>query len=380
MKLLAFIASTLLASNITFGQTLTNTSNLDITKNWAQQPTGYTYQTGLLIPAGPVPPGGFPVCVMLHGNGGNGPAMVQQFKNLIQCHILVAPSGYMGSWDIVDEDSEGPDLFVINELIDTLQKFTNVNANQIRILGFSNGAALTNRVFIENKNQGIDKFCAVVSQLSQEQYRNGLFYRPSGPTSSDSTNNGYNTPVIPLLGRNYLSICNTNDNIIPYTGGSSVVAANFLDAQEATFRVAQSQGYTGAQLSSAGDSIAPDLYKYSYLEGSVVHLKGNASHGLNPDQEAYIASFFNDCSTPTNVSVVSNKNGINIYPNPSSSTIVVSGSFDRETSYQIIAISGQVVKEGVLKNSKQEIDISSLSPNWYYLKIGSKTTKFFKSM
>ncbi len=51
---------------------LTNATDLDITKSWSQQPQGWTYQMSIRVPAGEVPPGGFPVCILLHGNGGNG--------------------------------------------------------------------------------------------------------------------------------------------------------------------------------------------------------------------------------------------------------------------------------------------------------------------
>lgn len=67
-----------------FSQVLTNNTSISITKTWPSQPSGYTYPINILVPQGAVPQDGFPVCILLHGNGsGNlsnlaGPPMLSQ--------------------------------------------------------------------------------------------------------------------------------------------------------------------------------------------------------------------------------------------------------------------------------------------------------------
>ncbi len=283
-----------------FAQALTNSSTITITKTWSQEPTGWTYPMDISVPTSTPPVGGFPVCILLHGNGGMGTGMLAQFQNILDCHILVAPTGYLNSWNISDENSDAPDVEMVEDLINNLQTYSNVNSNQIRIIGSSNGAALSNRVFIENKNTGIDIICAIVSQLSDAQYHNGNFYYPSGETSQTLPYNGYDIVTTPLTNRKYLSICNTNDGAIPYYGGISF-GVNFLDAQEAAYIVAQSQGYTGAQLPTAGTQIGTStVYEYSYLSDQVVHLRGDAGHSTNETQKDYITDFFTapNCAVP----------------------------------------------------------------------------------
>ena len=88
-----------------FTQVLTNNTSISITKTWTSQPSGYTYPINILVPQRAVPQGGFPVGILLHGNGsGNlsnlaGPPMLsqQQFGSVLPCHILVAPTGYQHS-------------------------------------------------------------------------------------------------------------------------------------------------------------------------------------------------------------------------------------------------------------------------------------------
>ncbi len=282
-----------------YSQVLSNTTNINIIKTWDQEPNGWAYPMSIHVPEGDVPAGGFPVCILLHGNGGNGAGTITQFENLLDCHALVAPTGYMNSWNICSEDSEAPDLEMIEDLAIQLQTYTNINPNQIRVLGTSNGAALANNVFINNTNTGIDAITAIVSQLSDVQFHMGDFYKASGETSSSSPFCGYDQIASPISGRKYLSICNENDGVIPYTGGPSSVGINFLPAQAAAHIIALNQGHSGGQVPDPGTQIdTSNVYEYSYLSGQVVLLRGDAGHGTNTTQINYIKDFLGNCSTP----------------------------------------------------------------------------------
>ncbi len=272
---------------------LTNNTEIDITKSWSQEPLGWTYPIYIHVPEINVPDNGLTVCILLHGNGGNGNGMLSQWINPFNDYILIAPTGYLNSWNISDENSEAPDVDMIDDLVHMLQTYENVNPNRIRILGFSNGAALANRVFIENTNVGIDVICSVVSQLSEAQYHNENFYYPGGATGGNQEFDGYDIITFPITGRKYLNIGNVNDQLIPYYGGESV-GVNFLDSQEAIYIIANSQGYLGDQLSDEGEEIgSSSVFEYAYQNKQVVHLRGNAGHGINLIQREYIVDFFN---------------------------------------------------------------------------------------
>lgn len=367
-----FILSPLLACT----QTLTNTTNIDITKTWFQEPNGYTYPIFINVPNGAVPQGGFPVCILLHGNGGNGQGMVNQFSSKLNCHAIVAPSGYLNSWNISDENSEAPDMEMINELVDILQGFENINPNKIRVLGFSNGAALANRIFIENDNEGVDMICSVVSQLSEAQYHNGNFYGPSGATGGADQYDGYDLVYTPIASRKYLNVCNENDPLIPYAGGPSV-GVNFLHAQDAIYFIAQNQGYTGDQISGQGTSLGDNVNEYSYLSGQVVHLNGLSGHSMNLTQENYIISFLKNCDNATIVGEVENT-PFEIFPNPTNSFLSISGKITKPVKYEVISVLGQVMIKGSIYNNPDQIDLSQLPANIYHLKIGSQSLKIIK--
>ncbi len=271
-----------------------NTTDLNMEMSWDQEPDGWTYETFIKVPDGATPQDVYPVCIALHGNGGNGEFMRNNIGNLLDCHIVVAPSGYMRSWNICGERSDAPDVEFVNQLIEKLIQYKNVDTNNIKILGSSNGAALTNRMFIENDMPNVSQFVAIVSQLTEPQFHDGNFHSPSGETNNQSDFCGYDVVNSITSNREYLSICNINDGVIPYEGGSSV-GTSFIPAEQSIFEIAKSQGYAGAQLADGEPIGNSGVYEFSYLDNKVVLLNGMAGHGINSTQSEYIKTFLNDC-------------------------------------------------------------------------------------
>ena len=272
---------------------LTSLTEIIIEKTWAQQPNGYVYPIDIKVPESIEPIEGFPICVLLHSNGSNGRRIINQFSSVLDDHILIAPTGYLNSWNICDERSDAPDLEMVDELVNTLSNYSNINLNKIRILGSSNGAGLANNIFIQNENPNIDIICAVVSHLNIPQYHDNNFYKYSTVTNPMSAFCGYEEITNPISSRKYLSISNINDPTIPYLGGNSKVGLDFLNAEDAIFYIAKNQGFTGDKLPPEGSALGnPIIFEYSYLSGDVVHIKGNARHSINPSQLDYLRTFF----------------------------------------------------------------------------------------
>lgn len=351
---------------VLFSQDLTNATNLDITKSWEQEPQGWTYSVSVHVPEVSSPVDGFPICILLHGNGGNGSAFLSDFKDNIPCHILVAPDGYENSWNICGEDSDAPDMEMIEELITAVESYDNVNSSMIRIIGFSNGAALTNRIFVENNHQGIDKFCAIVSQFTDMQLHNQSFYGPSSVTEAGLPFCGYDTEFIPETGRHYLNICNTNDPIIPYDGGPAV-GAIFVPAKVSIYEVAKSQGYTGSIISGDGEEInSSGVFEYNYLSGQVVHLRGDAQHGLNPTQTQFVSDFMEfDCSSSG--LITEEYENIKIETNPGLSGVRLIVKNENTTEYTTILteLNGKTIYEGIIS----ETTFIPAIPGQYILKV-----------
>lgn len=271
---------------------LEDSTQIDISRSWSQEPGSWSWPIDISVPA-TMPEGGFPVCVLLHGANTPGGSLLGGFRDVLPDHALVAPNGYELSWNICRENSKAPDVDMVRELIETIQGFDNVNPDAIRILGYSNGAALAHRVYIENDNPGIDAVVTTVSQLSDIQFHGPGYHMPSSEPDEAANFCGYDRLVTPLTTRRYLNICNVNDPVIPYQGGFSPVSEiAYLEARLSAYRVAQAKGYAGKPDLSDGVEIGnSNVFEYEYLDGEVVHLRGFALHNLNQTQEAFIGDF-----------------------------------------------------------------------------------------
>ena len=287
---------TLILASLSFGcssiDVLENTTSIEISQSWSQMPSGWVYPISISVPESSPPEEGFPVCILLHGNGSSGPPMISQLRSVLPDHALVAPSGYANSWNICAESSDAPDWEMIRELVDQLGTFSNVNADRIQMLGISNGAALVNTIFTLQPPVAVEAYVAVVSHLNESQYHDNSFHSPDSQTNPGLPWCGYTNATVPALSRRYLSMSNVNDGIIPYEGGSSPVGVTFLSATDAIYRIAQSQGFNGDALSGPQPQVPGEpIWEYVYLEGQVTHLRGVAQHGMSPGHEAYAEEF-----------------------------------------------------------------------------------------
>eukprot|EP00966_Prymnesium_polylepis_P310592 7175894-Prymnesium_polylepis.1 len=81
-------------------------------------------------------------------------------------HINVGPAGPGRSWNILNEASTRDDAYYVGTtLVDHLASFSNV-APSFKLYGHSNGAALVNRILIENDDPRITHGVTSVSQLN----------------------------------------------------------------------------------------------------------------------------------------------------------------------------------------------------------------------
>ena len=262
---------------------LQNSSTINITKTWTQggTPETYTYPMAIRVPTIPTLLNKrVPVAILLHGSGGNGANEINEWQNYLGDHILIAPTGYNNAWNVAHETTKAPDIEMLTDLITLLKDFVNVDNTKIRIIGFSNGAALANRAYVQIDDTALDTIVTNGTQFFNPMVRNSTFYIPSGETGI--TNAEYNTAKTPLQGRRFLNIHGENDTVIPYAGGSHAFGYTFLSAQQSVFEVAKSQGYTGGVIPDAGGVYygITGVYYYSYLAGQVIHYKTPAAHDV----------------------------------------------------------------------------------------------------
>ena len=95
--LLPLILLVVLSGTYVDARDLLNSTEIMITKTWSQEPDGWTYPIFINVPEGNPPNGGFPVCILLHGNGGKGENILRAWKNTLSTHVCISVSSYLKS-------------------------------------------------------------------------------------------------------------------------------------------------------------------------------------------------------------------------------------------------------------------------------------------
>jgi poly(3-hydroxybutyrate) depolymerase len=226
--------------------------------------------------------------------------MVNSWKDDLPGHILIGIQGFVNSWNVSMEVSNGPDIDMIVEMIAKLKIYNNVDETKIRILGQSNGGALALRAAIEIRDLSVDVIACLISQTNTDQYRDSRFYYPSNEleTGDSYPNDGYDQFRNPIPQRRILQLNGMQDFVVPFVGGGSNIIANsptFLSANDSSYRFAQATNYTGFQL-TGGFAYGPNSRISDY--GKVVWMRDQAGHTVTADMRRLINKYFeNDFDT-----------------------------------------------------------------------------------
>ena len=106
---------------------------------------------------------------------------------------------------------------------------------------------------------------------------------------------------------------------------------------------------------------------------------GGAIYGL----KSFIETRFNyltstvDCTASSSLEE-SHFEHLVVYPNPSVDIIMIKGAIEYPIQYSLFSVDGKLILDGQLNEMNAQIDLSGLSPNVYYLKLGNKSLKVFK--
>ena len=292
---------------------LQSNTAINITKTWFQQPNGFTYPVKVRVPnIASLNGKRIPVAILLHGLGGNGEAELSSWDSQLPDHIIIAPTGYLNSWNVAHEDSKAPDVGFLQDLCNKLKTYENVDGSKIRIIGFSNGAALANRSYVALDDSGVDQIVTIATSFFTPMYRNNNFYIPVNESSTGV--NASNYPVIkrPFRPRKFISFHGLTDGGFPYTGGAHQFGYTFLSAQASAFAVAKGQGFTGTQIpDNVGASDIGGTFKYTYdtPHGDVLHYKYPEGHVVTAPIKTLVQNNFafvhaNQPDAPTDIATV----------------------------------------------------------------------------
>lgn len=123
--------------------------------------------------------------------------------------------------------------------------------------------------------------------------------------------------------------------------------------------------------------IAPRCYISSPFPGeNAIYFGGYAANNILSTDKAWI---YKKTIAPIGLAQqASNKKSFNIYPSPARAMLFVQG-ITSKVSYKIRSLTGDLILNGQLDRNKNQIDISTLKPQVYFIQIDDETIKFLKT-
>ena len=204
----------------------------------------------------------------------------------------------------------------------------------------------------------------------------------------DNCNAQHPTPILQIHG--------TSDNIVPYNGNTGSLSIDDVISYWVNYNNCDTNPTitTFPDLDpSDGSTVEHIIYSGGDNASTIEHMKviggghtwpGSVfnSPGTNQDINASmeIWQFFSrfDINGQLSFNEFDNRQVV-IYPNPTSSKINLSLNFSDDLNYELFNATGNKLIFGTIKSSNQEIDLSNLPPNVYFLKLGNQVYKILKS-
>ena len=324
-----------------------------------------------------------PLILNFHGFGSNANQQLVygDFRDIAdkEGFLLVHPEGTLlngnqhwnvGSFTI---GSTTDDVSFTEALIDELANLYAINLDRVYATGMSNGGYMSFLLACQ-LSEKIAAVASVTGSMTPETY--------------NACNAQHPTPILQIHG--------TGDSTVPYNGDTWTRSIEDVISYWANYNNCETNPTTKA-LADIDPSDGSTVEHIVYIDGdnglTTEHMKviggghtwpGSAFNfpGTNYDINASmeIWQFFSrfDINGTLSVNKFDNRQVI-IYPNPTNSKINLSLNFSEELNYELFSSLGKLLVIGTIKTNNQEIDLSNLSPNIYYLKLSNQVFKILKS-
>ena len=325
----------------------------------------------------------FPLVLNFHGFGSNANEQMfyGDFRDIADTEgfLLVHPQGTSlnGSqyWNVGSPGSSGStidDVGFTEALIDELANLYTINLDRVYATGMSNGGFMSFLLACQ-LSEKIAAIASVTGSMTLDTY--------------DNCNAQHPTPILQIHG--------TSDNIVPYNGNTGSLSIDdvisywvnynncdtnptittFPDLDPSDGSIVEHIVYTGGDNASTTEHMKVIGGGHTW-PGSVFILP-ETNQDINASNEIW--EFFSRFDINGSLSVNEFENGqVTIYPNPTSSKINLSLSFSEELNYELFSFLGKQLMNGTIKSNYQEINLSHLKPNIYFLKIGNQVFKILK--
>ena len=324
-----------------------------------------------------------PLVLNFHGYGSNANEQMfyGDFRDIADTEgfLLVHPQGTIingdQQWNVgfLGNGNTTDDVGFTEALIDELANLYTINLDRVYATGMSNGGFMSFLLACQLS----EKIAAVASVTGSMT-----------PDTYDACNAQQPTPILQIHG--------TGDSNVLYNGDtwtrsiedviSYWVNYNNCETSPTTTALTDINRLDGSTVEhiiySGGDNGVTTEHMKIIGGGHTWPSSAITLPGTNQDINASmeIWHFFSKFDINGILSVPEFDNiQVNIYPNPTNSNINLSLSFSKEVNYELFSLLGKQLIVGTIKSNNQEIDLSNLPPNIYYLKLANQVFKILKT-
>ncbi len=256
------------------------------------------------------------------------------------------------------------DVYFIEQLISEINNEFNIDLDKIYAIGYSNGGMMVYSLACNRS----DLFSAV-----------GIM---SGVMLEEDCTLNDPIPIIKFHG--------IADEVLPYDG--SLWYQSVSDV--VNFWLDQNNIPVSSQITTELNEgkVVKDEFSEN-VEGSCFHLYtineewdkpgghvwfSDNIDGLSPNEIVW--NFFsNQCSVTSTEEISDIHSSINIFPNPFQNQLTIENKFKNIQQFKVFNILGELQTKGKLNAGINAINLESLPPNVYFLKIGNRIEKLIKT-
>ena len=324
-----------------------------------------------------------PLVLNFHGYGSNAAKQMfyGDFRDIADTEgfLLVHPEGttFIGDqfWNVgfPGLSSNIDDVGFTEALIDELATLYAIDLDRVYATGMSNGGFMSFLLACQ-LSEKIAAVASVTGSMTQDTF--------------DDCNAQHPTPVLQIHG--------TDDGVVLYNGNNLSIPIADVISYWVDYNNCETTPTTTMLPDvdvSDGSTVEHSVYEDGDNGITTEHMKviggghtwpgsviNTAATNQDIDASMEIWLFFSrfDINGPLSTDDFEN-NQVTIYPNPTQSKINLSLKYAKEVHYKLFSPLGKQLMTGTITSSNQEIDISHLPSNIYFLKVGNQVHKVLKS-
>ena len=324
-----------------------------------------------------------PLVLNFHGYGSNAAQQMfyGDFRDIADTEgfLLVHPEGttFIGDqfWNVgfPGLSSNIDDVGFTEALIDELATLYAIDLDRVYATGMSNGGFMSFLLACQ-LSEKIAAVASVTGSMTQDTF--------------DDCNAQHPTPVLQIHG--------TDDGVVLYNGNNLSIPIADVISYWVDHNNCESTPTTTTLPDidpSDGSTIEHSVYEDGDNGITTEHMKviggghtwpgsvintGGTNQDIDASMEIWLFFSRYDINGLLSTDDFEN-NQVTIYPNPTQSKINLSLNFSNQVDYKLFSPLGKQLMTGTITSSNDEIDISHLPSNIYFLKVGNQVHKVLKS-